>query len=804
MTAAELRLKAVFSAYDRISGPMRRMEARSRVMARVMRAGLSSVTSATGALIGGLRRVRNTAMLAAAAFGLIAKKVVGTGVDYEQAITDVGAVMRKTRKEIQPLDLLAQRLGKTTKFTAVEAAQGMQILARAGFTVEQNMAAIPGILAASAAAGEDLPVIADNVISVLKGMRMLPAQAGEVADVLTVASTKTNSTISSLAESMRNVAPVASQLGIKMRDAVAAVALLQDVGLDASQAGTATATMLTKLSKLTPGVAAKLKQMGVAFQDSHGTALPLVKILEGLAVAAEKTGGNMKQVALFADLVGLRGQRAALNLQDLGKRGKFAELLAELQSVNGAAEDVANKRMDTTQGAITLLTSAVDGLKVKLFEAEGGPLRKIVEGMTKWVGANEALIVQKVSEWVKKFKDNLPEIWKWTKRIAKAVAVLYAIHIAASIASAAVAVFQGVMALCSGALYVFEGAVKLVRIALASETLAVWASSIAAGAKTAAIWLLNAALWVGRIATTGFSLATIGSTIASWAHTAAAAARTAAQWLLNIAIKAGRAIVLLFTGATVGATTASWANTAAERARAIATGLSSAASKVAAFATSAYAVATGQATAATTLFNTAAGRLALTLGSIAAAVGSIMLAYDQYKKLKKELGGDVWQFAKDVASGKGVKAAVDRQMDAKAKAEAKARAAQRKVKQATGKLKPGGMPGLEPGTRETQQAMLALQAMLAGGGIQVPRPMVAQRGEGAGYGVRMPETTGYGSKQARELMESMAAAGGFHSKEAKVEVKIKLAEGLEGEVSKKPKPGTGTGTRVVVQPSGTF
>jgi TP901 family phage tail tape measure protein len=413
--AGRFSVEAVFRAVDKFSRPIQRMESRAMRFSRSLGRAVSGVgRMATGA-IGALSRVKVHAAVAAGAVALLAKHIVDVGSDYEQAITNVGAVMLKTRDQITPLDDLAKHLGSTTVFTATQAANGMELLARAGFDTQQTMAAIPGILSAAAASGDDLATSVDNVVGVLKGMRMPAEQASHVADVLTVASTKTNSTIGSLAESMKNVSSVASQLGISLEESVAAVALLQDVGLDASVAGSAAATMLTKLSALGPETTASLKKMGVAFKDANGNALTMAQILEGLAKAAEKSGGNMDQVALFADLVGMRGQKAALNLQDMGKKGKFADLLVELGQVEGATKRMADIKLNTFRGQVTLLTSALDGLSTKLYEAEGGPLRGIVEATTKWIAANEDLLKQDFSDFV----DALRPLEKIFMRLAK-------------------------------------------------------------------------------------------------------------------------------------------------------------------------------------------------------------------------------------------------------------------------------------------------------------------------------------------------------------------------------------------------
>src|SRR5690606_14337249 len=99
------------------------------------------------------------------------------------------------------------------------------------------------------------------------------------------------------------------------------------------------------------------------------------------------------QVAFFADLVGLRGQKAALNLKDLFAGDKGQKLTEELRNAAGSAEKMAKLRMDNLKGDLTILSSTVEGLQVALFQTESGPLRDLVQGITEWIGANQALIV---------------------------------------------------------------------------------------------------------------------------------------------------------------------------------------------------------------------------------------------------------------------------------------------------------------------------------------------------------------------------------------------------------------------------
>ena len=350
------------------------------------------------------------------------------GANFEEAITAVGAVSLMTRDQIADLEKEALRLGSSTKFTATEAANAMEVMGRAGFTNAEVLKAIPGVLNAAAAEGAEMAEVTSHVSNVLKGLGLEASEAGRVADVLTLASARTNSSISSLGESMKNLSPVAKQFGIRLEDAVGMVALLQDVGLDASEAGTATATMLTKLAKPADEVAAKMRQMGVAFQDAHGNMLPPLEIFQNMQGAAKKLGGNMDQVAFFADLVGLRGQKAALNLKDLFSSEKGQGLTAELRNAAGSAEKMAALRMQNLKGDLTILSSTVEGLQIKLFNLESGPLRGVVQGITAWVSANEGLIVSKFGEYMDKLSAALPTVVLWLERIGKILLSFYAVR----------------------------------------------------------------------------------------------------------------------------------------------------------------------------------------------------------------------------------------------------------------------------------------------------------------------------------------------------------------------------------------
>ena len=443
--AGRFSVEAVFKAVDKVTAPVTRMQNRVGKLTRSMRNNFHKLNRVVNRFGQGIKKgaIAVTAALVLTS-GAMAN-VISTGAEFEQAITNVGAVSLKTRDQIQSLEKLALELGRTTKFTATQAANAMEIMSRAGFKANEILTATPAVLAAAAASGLEIAEVANVVSNALKGMGLEATQAANVADILALASSRTNSSIGSLGESLKNVASTAKQLDVPLTDAVAAIALLQDVGLDASVAGSAFNVMLTKMAAPTAGIAKKMKKFGISFKDAKGDMLPLQKVLEQLNKASSKVGGNFDKVAFLAELVGLRGQKAAANLGDLFESGKLITLTKELENATGSANKMAAIRMNTFQGSMLLLGSAVDAVKVKIFGLNEGPLKDIVDRMTKWVSANEELIASKIGGFLSMVAENFFTIVGAIGDIAIGIASIFALSIALKAVAAILGIINLIM-----------------------------------------------------------------------------------------------------------------------------------------------------------------------------------------------------------------------------------------------------------------------------------------------------------------------------------------------------------------------
>ena len=104
---------------------------------------------------------------AAAGITALGAASVKTFMNFDQTITAAGVKAGATTEELEQMREAASKMGADFPISAQEAAEGMDRLAAGGFNASQSIAAMPGIIEASIASGEDLATTSDVVTSAL-------------------------------------------------------------------------------------------------------------------------------------------------------------------------------------------------------------------------------------------------------------------------------------------------------------------------------------------------------------------------------------------------------------------------------------------------------------------------------------------------------------------------------------------------------------------------------------------------------------------------------------------------------------
>ena len=321
--------------------------------------GLKATASAITAVGSGL------AMMSAAA--------VKTGMEFEAQMSRVSAISGATGADLEKLEQQAIDLGASTAFSATEAAQGMENLASAGFSVNEITAAMPGMLDLAASSGEDLATSADIAASTLRGFGLEASEASHVADVLAKNAADTNAAVLDTGDAMKYVAPVAHAMGMSLEEVTASIGLMANAGIQGSQAGTTLRSALSRLVNPTQTMQDTMDELGVSFFDSQGKMLSMVEIVGVLQEATAGLTDEEKNQALSV----LFGQEALSGMLALIEAGpeELAELTASLEDCDGAAAAMADTMMDNLKGSIESLKGSLETLGILVYKDFQEPLK---------------------------------------------------------------------------------------------------------------------------------------------------------------------------------------------------------------------------------------------------------------------------------------------------------------------------------------------------------------------------------------------------------------------------------------------
>ena len=308
---------------------------------------------------------------------------INTYKNFEAAMSQVQAVSGATGEELEMLTEKAKQMGATTKFTAKESADAFNYMAMAGWKTEDMMNGIEGILNLAAASGTDLGTTSDIVTDALTAFKYEASESSHFADVLAITSASANTNVSLMGETFKYVGSMAGMLGYKIEDVALATGLMANAGVKGSMAGTALRNMFTRLATNTDGAADAIKELGVDFFDSHNKARPLVDVIKELRDATadfKDDSGRMANLAKkIAGVYGESGFAAILT----AKEDDYNELMEAIyQNADGAAQRMSEIMLDNLTGSLTLLQSAVDGVKISFGERMAPYIRNIADWLT--------------------------------------------------------------------------------------------------------------------------------------------------------------------------------------------------------------------------------------------------------------------------------------------------------------------------------------------------------------------------------------------------------------------------------------
>ena len=313
---------------------------------------------------------------ATAGLGLAVK----SAMDFEAQMDRVQAISGSTVAQFEQLRQAAIDLGGSTSFSASQVAQGMEMLAAAGMNANDILGAMPGVLSATSASGEDMALVAETMGNALNVFGLRASESTSVADVLAQVANMSSAGILDMSYTMKYAGPVAAQLGYSIEELGAAVIEMANAGIKGEQAGTTLRASLIRLVDPPKEAAEMMDKLGVVATDLNGKMLPMGDIIGQLETKMQGMTEAQKTAALAA-IFGTEAVSGMMVLVNNGKT-KFDEYTTALENSNGASQKAAHIMTDNLKGSLDQLSGAFESAAITIGTALAPAIQAVAKLLT--------------------------------------------------------------------------------------------------------------------------------------------------------------------------------------------------------------------------------------------------------------------------------------------------------------------------------------------------------------------------------------------------------------------------------------
>ncbi|MGG3773091.1 phage tail tape measure protein [Heyndrickxia faecalis] len=342
-----------------------------------------------------------------AGLGAAAKQAM----DFESQMSAVKSVMApdEVKKYGGALEDLAVTMGAKTKYSATEAAQGIEELVKAGVkTTDIIHGGLSGALNLATAGELDLKDAAEIASTALNAFRKDNISVTRAADLLAGAANASATDVEELKYGLSAVSAVASGVGLSFEDTTTALAAFAQNGLKGQDAGTSLKTMLLNLSPSTKSAADMMDSLGLAARNTSSAYNWLVdRGIKPASHSANDIEASLQRLAKIQAGAGASASKVKNEYQELAKNSGFASSafydqngkLKSLSKISGLLHDrLKNLSEEQRQYALKTMfgTDAIRAANILYKEGAKG-----IEDM------NGAMNKIKAADVAKKKMDNL-------------------------------------------------------------------------------------------------------------------------------------------------------------------------------------------------------------------------------------------------------------------------------------------------------------------------------------------------------------------------------------------------------------
>jgi TP901 family phage tail tape measure protein len=352
---ASLNAQLIISLVDRVTEPARRVQKTVAELNGRIEKNNAQVAAMRGRVFGAAAGV--------AAIGAALWKPITAAADFEAAMNRVRAALTASDEETAALAAKARELGETTQFSASEAADAIEMLAKNGLSAAQILGGgLENSLLLAASAGTDLASAGDLITDVMLNFGKGADELGAAADGVTGVLLASKFGFDDYRLALAQAGGVAGGLGVELEDFNAVIAATSPAFGSGSDAGTSFKTFLQRLVPQSKKAAAAMHNLGLDFFNADGGMKSMAEIAGELQDGLSGLSEEARNEAL-STIFGTDAMRTAIGLMREGEEG-VRRLEATIAGASAAEQ--ASARMKGFWGMIREVRSVLESLAISI------------------------------------------------------------------------------------------------------------------------------------------------------------------------------------------------------------------------------------------------------------------------------------------------------------------------------------------------------------------------------------------------------------------------------------------------------
>ena len=375
-------LQAIIKLKDEISGPLK------NVMTNMEKLNKSTTASkkAFADFEGGMKQVGKGCAVAGAAItgaiGGIFAASSKVGMEFEASMSKVQAVMGASTEELKALEKAARDAGAKTTKSASEAANALEYMGLAGWSVKESQEALMPVLRLSEAASMDLGLTSDLVTDSMSSLGLKMSEVGQSGlenylDMVAKTSNSSNTSIQQLMEGLIVVGGTAKNLGVPMEELNAIMGVMANRGLKGTESATALNSVLINMTTGAGQAGEAMEALGLNAFNADGSFKGLGNVFTELNDKLK--GMTDEQKNYYLAMIGGKTQVDALQKILDGVGDEYEDLKGKIVDSKDALNTMADVMNDNSKGGIAQLKSALEEAGIAIYQTLKPAIASITE-----------------------------------------------------------------------------------------------------------------------------------------------------------------------------------------------------------------------------------------------------------------------------------------------------------------------------------------------------------------------------------------------------------------------------------------